>query len=440
LFLVAIIYGELVSREEGDTGFAWSIRIHFRKLALYAAAYLHDVPDPEQRVNLVDKFEFYFLDEEDYHTYIPKINSGLYAFYVSGDSAWVGYQLPGIFWTKGNNNSRKKLQKIDYMFYGSESITAPPDDSEKNHYRQENDVVWLKVNKTHFSLNPASYIRMLLWRFNFYAARYLADVSNPEQGVNLIDKFEFYFLDEEEYQIYMPKIKSGLYAFYVSGDVGWIGSKLPEISAMKGDNDTCKNLLTATAITFYGSKSIDSFPPDDSKKYRYRKEDDVVWHKVDKNPASNPVLDIWMTLRRFAFYAVDYLHDVSEPEQGINLIDKLEFYFSDDEEYSIYMPKVKSAEYAFYVIKNEAWVGYQLPAISATKGYNYTREALRYSRMPFYGSESINSLPSDDSEKYHYRSGNNAVWLKVNKTRPTQIRRLEVENFSQSHQSNGLSR
>lgn len=150
----------MVRREERNGGLAWHVKDDLASFAFIAADYLHDVPEPEQGINLINKFEVYFLGDEVRYT--PKIKSGLYAFYISGDMAWVGAKLPTIFWTKGNNYSRKHLQASKNIpLYGSESIDSPPpDDSEKYRYKQKNDVVWRKVDKSLFGVRFKAWIEI----------------------------------------------------------------------------------------------------------------------------------------------------------------------------------------------------------------------------------------------------------------------------------------
>jgi hypothetical protein len=92
-FIGVFIYGELVKREEQDIGFAGNIRNDLVDFALFAADYLHDTPEADQGINLIDKFKFYFYDDEECHIHTPKIESGQYVFCISGDLAWVGYKL-----------------------------------------------------------------------------------------------------------------------------------------------------------------------------------------------------------------------------------------------------------------------------------------------------------------------------------------------------------
>jgi hypothetical protein len=151
LFVMGFIYGELIGQENSDPiHYPPYVRGTLWNFAQHAANYLYDIPEPEQGVNLVNKLKPYILDSLN-DPDLPRLESGRYSFYVSGDLAWVGHELPKIFWTKGNNKSRKKLERqtsTSRFYYGSKSMNSPPpDDSEQYYYKQEDDAIWLKVDK-----------------------------------------------------------------------------------------------------------------------------------------------------------------------------------------------------------------------------------------------------------------------------------------------------
>jgi hypothetical protein len=125
------------------------------------------------------------------------------------------------------------------------------------------------------------------------------------------------------------------------------------------------------------------------------------------------------SLSNFAYWGAYYLHEVPNPKQNVNLIEELTYYIISDRE-SLYLPMVQSGQFGFYVVGNDAWVGFELPKTFLTKEHNKSREKLKNYRsiprsVPIYGSDSLNFPPPCDSMKYRYQEKDNVVWIKVKK-------------------------
>jgi hypothetical protein len=157
LFVTLMIYGELLEREEADRGYPSVLNSNLLNFSYIAANYLADNPDPERGINLMNKLEPYVASYSESYSYLPRLKSGRYALYMSGDITWLGFALPEIFFTRGKSRTRQKIQETNERmvqqhnvrpYYGSGSLDSPPsDNSEQYRYRQEDDVVWLQVYK-----------------------------------------------------------------------------------------------------------------------------------------------------------------------------------------------------------------------------------------------------------------------------------------------------
>jgi hypothetical protein len=151
-----MIYWKLLEREEEDMGYHQGINYNLLSYSYIAAEYLADNPDPERGINLMDRLEPYVVSYVETN-YLPRLKSGRYALYVSGDIVWLGFALPEIFFTRGNSRTRQRIKEFNERrvrdnnarpYYGSGSLDSPPpDNSEQYCYRQEDDVVWLQVYK-----------------------------------------------------------------------------------------------------------------------------------------------------------------------------------------------------------------------------------------------------------------------------------------------------
>jgi hypothetical protein len=155
LIVLWVIYDTLREREEMDMGFSPRLASAFSTYDILFTSYLQNTPNPSQGVNLYENFKAYASDyDSDHDTDFIEVwlkpKEGICAFYVSGDIAWMGIELPKIFWTKGNNCTREKIRLSGErsgaqgrpVYYGSSSLYSPPPDTSAQYHYKQDDVVW----------------------------------------------------------------------------------------------------------------------------------------------------------------------------------------------------------------------------------------------------------------------------------------------------------